>query len=75
MAIFFKRTGSVLWKGIKGGQSVLEYAILLAIVAAAFITMSIYVRRAIQGQLYSLEDKVTAKAVAPAAPGAPPIVI
>jgi Flp pilus assembly pilin Flp len=44
------------------GQSVLEYAILLAIVSAAFITMTVYVRRAIQGQLYQIEEKATSKA-------------
>ena len=46
---------------LSAGQSVLEYAILLAIVSAAFITMTVYVRRAIQGQLYQIEEKTTAK--------------
>ncbi|MFH0940752.1 MAG: hypothetical protein V1840_02725 [Candidatus Omnitrophota bacterium] len=47
---------------LSAGQSVLEYAILLAIVSAAFITMTVYVRRAIQGQLYQIEEKIAAKA-------------
>lgn len=47
---------------LSAGQSVLEYAILLAIVSAAFITMTVYVRRAIQGQLYQIEEKTVAKA-------------
>ena len=46
---------------LSAGQSVLEYAILLAIVSAAFITMTVYVRRAIQGQLYQIEEKTVAK--------------
>ena len=47
---------------LSAGQSVLEYAILLAIVSAAFITMTVYVRRAIQGQLYQIEQRTAAKA-------------
>ncbi len=43
------------------GQSVLEYSILVAIVAAAFIAMSMYVRRAVQGRIYSFDDQITAK--------------
>lgn len=46
---------------LSAGQSVLEYAMLLAIISAAFITMTLYVRRAIQGQLYQIEEKSTAK--------------
>ena len=41
----------------KYGQSVLEYAILIAIVSAAFISMAMYVRRAVQGKLYKIEDQ------------------
>lgn len=42
-------------------QSVLEYAILLAIVSAALLTMAIYVRRSIQGGLYNIEDRVVGR--------------
>ena len=56
------KTGkSFLSKGWRWGQSVLEYAILLGIVSAAFITMTMYVRRAVQGSLYRIEDRITAK--------------
>ena len=44
------------------GQSVLEYSILVAIIAAAFIAMSMYVRRAVQGRIYAFDDQITAKA-------------
>lgn len=56
------KTGkSFLSKGWRWGQSVLEYAILLGIVSAAFVTMTMYVRRAVQGSLYQIEDRITAK--------------
>ncbi len=47
-------------RGVRG-QSVLEYSILVAIVAAAFIAMSLYVRRAVQGRIYSFDDMISAK--------------
>lgn len=47
-------------RGIRG-QSVLEYSILVAIVAAAFIAMGMYVRRAVQGRIYAFDDQITAK--------------
>jgi Flp pilus assembly pilin Flp len=48
------------WLG-KRGQSVLEYALLVALVGAAFIAMATYVRRSIQGGLYQIDGQVTAK--------------
>ncbi len=49
-------------RGKRGlGQSILEYAILLAIVSAAFLAMSLYVRRAVQGQIYTMEGLTTAR--------------
>ena len=45
----------------KHGQSILEYAILIAIVSAAFIAMAMYVRRAVQGKLYKIEDQAIGK--------------
>ena len=59
---------------LNAGQSVLEYAILLAIVSAAFITMTVYVRRAIQGQLYQIEEKISAKRAGNASTGGSPVV-
>ncbi len=49
------------------GQAVLEYAVLVAIVAAAFITMSLYIRRAVQGSITRIETK----AILPKAVGEP----
>jgi hypothetical protein len=45
----------------KWGQSILEYAVLLAIVAAAFTAMSFYIKRAVQGKIYSMEGMTTAR--------------
>lgn len=53
------------------GQSVLEYAILIAIVSAAFLTMAVYVRRSVQGSIFKIEDRV---AVKPTEPFTPPVV-
>lgn len=43
----------------------LEYAVLIGIVAAALIAMQLYVRRSIQANLKVLEDQVNAEAVQP----------
>ena len=40
------------------GQSTLEYAVLIAVVAAAAIGMQIYVKRGIQGRLRQSADQV-----------------
>ena len=45
------------------GQSVLEYAVLIGVVAAALVAMQLYVRRSIQANLKALEDQVNAEAV------------
>lgn len=42
-------------------QSVLEYAILIGVVSAALITMSLYIRRAIQANLRTVEDQINAE--------------
>ena len=47
------------------GQSTLEYAIFLTVVAAALIGMSTYVRRAVQANLKTVEDNINAEAVQP----------
>ena len=40
-------------------QSVLEYGILVAVVAAAFIAMSQYVNRAINARLKQVQEEVS----------------
>lgn len=51
-----------LW-GSRKAQSVLEYGVLLAIVAAAFLSMAVYIRRAVQGSIYRMDDRVTGKSL------------
>ncbi len=43
---------------LHAGQSTLEYAVLIAVVAAAAIGMQIYVKRGIQGRLRQSADQV-----------------
>jgi len=40
------------------GQSVLEYTILISVVAAALLAMSLYVRRGIQANLKAIEYQI-----------------
>jgi Flp pilus assembly pilin Flp len=40
------------------GQSLLEYAFLVAIVAAAFITMQHYIKRSVEGRIKQAADEV-----------------
>ena len=53
----------------------MEYAVLLAIVAAAFTAMAFYVKRAVQGKIYKMEafatsrNNQTASATGPVIPG------
>ena len=42
-------------------QSILEYAILIAVVTAALISMSLYVRRAIQANLKTIENQINSE--------------
>ena len=44
----------------RAGQHTLEYAVLIAIVAAGVVTMQTYVRRAIQANLKNIEGEVNA---------------
>lgn len=44
---------------MKKAQSVNEYAIVLAIVAAAIIGMQIYVKRGVQGRIRDLADQLS----------------
>ena len=45
----------------KKAQSILEYAILIAVVTAALISMSLYVRRAIQANLKTIENQINSE--------------
>ena len=40
----------------RSGQSVIEYAVLIAVVAAAIIGMSVYSKRALMGKWRSVGD-------------------
>jgi hypothetical protein len=52
------------------GQSILEYAILLSVVAAALTVMAFYVKRAVQGKINLIDDQLVAKTnQSPAASG------
>ena len=44
------------------GQSTLEYAVFIVVVAAALATMSVYVRRSIQANLKAVEEQINAEA-------------
>jgi len=43
---------------MKRGQSTIEYALLIAIVAAAFLAMHIYMQRAVQANFKLVEDQI-----------------
>jgi len=47
-------------KNIKA-QSIMEYAVLIGVVSAALIAMSLYVRRAIQANLKTVENQINAE--------------
>jgi len=42
----------------KNGQSIIEYAILITVISAAFIAMQTYMMRAVQGRLKQVEDEI-----------------
>ncbi|MGD0336995.1 MAG: hypothetical protein ABSB18_07885 [Candidatus Omnitrophota bacterium] len=44
-------------------QSILEYAMIVAVVAAALAAMSTYIQRSIQANLKNLEDQVNQKQI------------
>ena len=50
-----------LW--IDAGQSTLEYAVFITAVAAAVVSMSLYVRRGIMANLKLLECQINAEAL------------
>jgi uncharacterized protein (UPF0333 family) len=46
---------------MKKAQSVLEYAILIAVIVAALTGMHVYVQRSVQANLKMIEDRVNAE--------------
>ena len=40
------------------GQSILEYSILVIVVAMAFISMHLYIRRAVNARLHNIELEI-----------------
>ena len=45
------------------GQSILEYALVTAVVAAALTAMTTYVRRAVQANLQAVQDRLNGEAL------------
>lgn len=43
---------------MKRAQSVIEYALLITVVAAAFMAMHVYMRRSVNAQFKVIEDKI-----------------
>lgn len=48
---------------MRRAQSTLEYSILIAIVAAAIITMRTYVQRSVQANIKTIEQQINAEVV------------
>ena len=48
------------YHNVGAAQSLLEYTLLISIVATAFIMMQIYVQRAVRAQLKVIEQQLTA---------------
>jgi Flp pilus assembly pilin Flp len=46
---------------MKKGQSTIEYALLIAVVAAAFMAMQLYAQRAVQANFKLIEDQINAE--------------
>lgn len=42
----------------KMGQTIIEYALLISVVAAVFTAMQLYVNRAVQGRLKAVETQL-----------------
>jgi len=45
-------------KRFRKGQSTLEYALIIAVVAGALIAMQVYIKRGVQGKLKSTADEI-----------------
>ena len=54
---------SILWarKWWRHGQSILDYALVLVIVSAAWMAMGLYVRRAAEGNINNIQQHIDAK--------------
>ena len=50
---------------VLAGQAALEYALFIAVVAAAVVGMAVYVQRAVQANLRGVEQRLNAEAAAP----------
>ena len=48
-------------KSFKTGQSIVEYALLISIVAAAIAAMSLYVQRSVQANVRVIEKQINAR--------------
>jgi Flp pilus assembly pilin Flp len=46
---------------MRRGQSTIEYALLISIVAAAFLAMHLYMQRAVQANFKLIEDQINAE--------------
>jgi len=46
---------------MKKGQSVIEYALLIAVVSAAFLAMHLYMQRAVQANFKLIQEQVNAE--------------
>ena len=46
---------------MKRGQSILEYTVIIAVIAAALMAMSVYVQRSVNANLKIIEDQVNAE--------------
>jgi len=43
---------------MRKGQSIIEYALLIAVVAAAFMAMHLYAERAVQANFKLIQDQI-----------------
>jgi len=57
--VITKRKGVFSNKAFFRGQSVLEYALLIITVAAVFIAMNLYIRRAVNARLHNMEIEIS----------------
>jgi Flp pilus assembly pilin Flp len=47
-----------LFGHLEDGQSILEYAILIAVLCVVFVTMTVYVRRSVQAKMMVVQNRV-----------------
>ena len=56
--LILKDTMMVFKCHFKNGQSTLEYAVLAATLCLVFLTMFVYMRRAVQSRIYGVETVI-----------------